>query len=134
MIRARNYIQRTPFVTKPRVVGSRRWLIAELDYATSRKVRERDKVCVTCGSRVRLECSHFYSRRYLATRFDLTNCNAMCHECNMRHNFNPFPYARYMQSKYGEDGLANLNAKRMALIKVTDEELRELLAEYRERQ
>ncbi|MBA3766091.1 MAG: recombination protein NinG [Acidobacteria bacterium] len=115
------------FEEKPLEVGSRRWLIRQLDIQTSRIVRQRDRQCVTCGSHRSLQCSHFYSRRYLIIRFDLRNCNAMCGPCNRRHNADPFPYMCYMQEHYGHDVVAELHALMMSMEKVTDEQFRALL-------
>lgn len=131
MLTRRAFMSRSEFAEKPREVGSRKWLIAELDKYTSVIVRRRDGKCVTCGSRRSLQCSHFYSRRYLAVRFDLRNCNAMCGGCNRRHNTDPFPYMSYMQKKYGPEVVAELHDLRMSLLKVTDEELRETLNSYK---
>lgn len=131
MLTRRYYLSRSAFRRKPPEPGSRKWLIAELDRITSIIVRRRDGRCVTCGSRRNLQCSHFYSRRYLAIRFDFTNCNSMCSTCNKRHNFNPFPYVRFMNSRYGPDAVGRLHALRMAVRKVTDDELRETLDRYK---
>jgi hypothetical protein len=110
--------------------GSRKWLVAELDRLTSLIVRGRDGRCVTCGSSQGLQCSHFYSRRYLAIRFDLRNCNAMCSGCNRRHNTDRKPYERYMLETYGQNVVAELDRLRMSLQKITDEELQHLLIQY----
>jgi hypothetical protein len=110
---------------------SRKWLVAELDRLTSLIVRRRDGRCVTCGSAQGLQCSHFYSRRYLAIRFNLVNCNAMCSACNRRHNRDRKPYERYMRKAYGSGVMAELDGLRLSLEKVTDEELRVRLEEYR---
>jgi hypothetical protein len=127
-----SYLSRSGFYKKPLEAGSRKWLIAELDKYTSFIVRRRDGRCVTCRTRRNLQCSHFYSRRYLAIRFDLVNCNAMCGFCNRRHNRDPFPYVRYMQETYGPEALEELNGLRSCRRKVTDDELRRMLGRYRE--
>ena len=131
MISRRAYLSRSGFFGKPLETGSRKWLVAELDKYTSIIVRRRDRRCVTCGGRRSLQCSHFYSRRYLAIRFDLRNCNAMCGPCNRRHNSNPFPYMTFMQEKYGPDVVAQLHELRMRPCKVADEELAQTLTRYR---
>jgi hypothetical protein len=111
--------------------GSRKWLIAELDRLTSIIVRKRDKRCVTCGGAQGLQCSHFYSRRYLSVRFDLRNCNAMCSACNRRHNRDRKPYERYMRKTYDPAVILELDQLRSSLEKVTEEELAELLQRYK---
>jgi hypothetical protein len=127
MLARRSFMTRNPFAEKSLEEGSRKWLIAELDKVTSIIVRKRDRKCVTCGSYRNLQCSHFYSRRYLIIRFDLRNCNAMCGRCNIRHNSNPFPYLNFMHEHYGHEVVEELHALRMSLQKMTDEHLRELL-------
>jgi hypothetical protein len=118
-------------VERPPEEGSRKWLVAELDRYTSLIVRRRDGKCVTCGSTQGLQCSHFYSRRYLSVRFDLRNCNAQCAGCNRRHNRDRRPYERYMLKRYGAGVVAELDGLRMGLGKVTDEELEEMLNRYK---
>jgi hypothetical protein len=130
MLTRRSYLSRSGFYRKPLEPGTRKWLIAELDKYTSVIVRRRDRRCVTCGSRRNLQCSHFYSRRYLAIRFNLTNCNAMCSFCNRRHNSNPHPYMSFMHAKYGPEAVEKLHELRMRRLKVTDDEMRKTLGKY----
>src|SRR3712207_4957313 len=112
MLPRRRTLHRTPFEERPPAEGSRRWLVAELDRLVSIIVRRRDRRCVTCGETRGLQCSHFYSRRYLQTRFDLRNCNAMCASCNRRHNGDPEPYLKFMTERYGAEAIAELEALR----------------------
>lgn len=120
----RTFMERTSFEEKPLEVGSRKWLIHQLDIQTSRIVRQRDRRCVTCGSTRSLQCSHFYSRRYLIIRFDLRNTNAMCAACNRRHNLDRSLYEQYMNEHYGPEVVAELDTLRLSTQKVTDEDLR----------
>lgn len=78
MLPRRRFLNRLPFAERPVRQESRRWLVAELDRLTSLIVRRLDRRCVTCGEMRGLQRSHFYSRRHLAVRFDLRNCNVMC--------------------------------------------------------
>jgi hypothetical protein len=126
----RAYMPRSPLAEKLPEAGSRKWLVAELDKYTSIIVRRRDRRCVTCGKAQGLQCSHFYSRRYLSVRFDLRNCNAMCAGCNRRHNRDRRPYERYMLKTYGRAVVTELDELRMRLEKVTDEALGDLLRQY----
>ena len=131
MLPRRRVLHRTPFEERPVEKGSRRWLVAELDRLASVIVRRRDRRCVTCGEARGLQCSHFYSRRYLRTRFDLRNCNAMCAACNRRHNEAPGPYLGFMRERHGAEVVAELEALRGGTGKVTDEELRQALGRLR---
>ena len=131
MLCRRTYMSRSRLVERAPEEGSRKWLIAELDRLTSIIVRKRDKRCVTCGGAQGLQCSHFYSRRYLSVRFDLRNCNAMCSACNRRHNRDRKPYERYMRKTYDPAVILELDQLRSSLEKVTEEELAELLQRYK---
>jgi hypothetical protein len=131
MLYRRAFMSRSRLVKRPPEEGSRKWLVAELDRYTSLIVRMRDGRCVTCGSVQGLQCSHFYSRRYLAIRFDPRNCNAMCSGCNRRHNRDRRPYERYMLKKYGALVIAELGRLKASLQKVPDAQLVELLNDYR---
>jgi hypothetical protein len=124
-------MSRSRLVERAPEEGSRKWLIAELDRLMSLIVRRRDGRCVTFGTPQGLQCSHFYSWRYLSIRFDLRNCNAMCAGCNRRHNRDRRPYKRYMRKAYGPAVIAELDGLRMGLGKVTDGELKEMLNQYR---
>jgi hypothetical protein len=55
----------------------------------------------------------------------------MCGRCNRPHNSDPFPYMNYMHEHYGAEVVTELHELRMSLEKVTDEELRVLLSEYK---
>lgn len=112
--------------------GSRRALKAELDTLTSLIVRARDGRCVTCGTTESLECSHYFKRRFLATRWNLQNCNAQCAHENEEHNSSPFRYRAYMVKLIGEDGLDELFALRNSVWRPSDEELRALRDSYRQ--
>jgi hypothetical protein len=144
----RSYIKRTPFERKAthkrprrtygglkakpyRSIETRKGIKDALDVVTSLLVRARDGRCVTCGTTENLECSHYFKRRFLATRWDLRNCNAQCSTENQEHNVNPFRYRAYMVERIGEDGLDELFALRNSVWRPSDDELRELLEDYR---
>lgn len=131
MLYRRAFMSRSRLAERAPEEGSRKWLIEELDRLTSIIVRKRDGRCMTCGSVQSLQCSHFYSRRYLTIRFDLRNCNAMCAACNRRHNRDRRPYERYMRKAYGPGVMAELDSLRMNLEKAADEGLSEMLHRYK---
>lgn len=110
--------------------GSRRAIKAELDRLTSLIVRARDGRCVTCGTTEGLTCSHYFKRRFLATRWSLTNCHAQCAPCNERHNRIPWPFRAYMVKLIGEHGLDDLFALRNSAWRPSDEELKTLRCQY----
>ena len=116
-----------------RKAGTRKALIEVLDVLTSKIVRKETPYCVTCGTTENLTCSHYFKRSYLIIRFDLRNCNPQCADENLIHNTNPFPYRAFMVEKYGEEVIEELHALRMGRTVPTDDELRQLIKDYKER-
>ena len=55
----------------------------------------------------------------------------MCGPCNRLHNSTHAPYLTYMREHYGSDVVDELRRLRMSLQKVTDDELRVLLCEFK---
>lgn len=134
MIRRRSYMRRTPFRTTPPRPDSLRAVVADLDAEVRRIVKKRDKVCVTCGDSAPclLEVSHFISRRYLNTRFDLSNCNLQCRNCHKKfHLGQSRKYHTYMIARYGREVLGKLYETRLSMAKPSAAELRTLLTFYR---
>ena len=57
-------------------------------------IRNRDgNKCVLCNSTDRVQCGHLIKRGKMATRYDETNCHALCSSCNYKDNFEPWHYA-----------------------------------------
>ena len=82
------------------------------DKLMSLYIRQRDgNRCVLCGSDSRPQCGHVLSRVALATRWDDTNCHCQCASCNMRHEFNAYPYISWFITKFGKDKLDELQRR-----------------------
>jgi hypothetical protein len=115
-------------------IHTRRGLVCELDKVCSWLVRKLYPFCVTCGEQRAhlLTCSHFYSRRYLHTRWTIENLTTQCFDCNVRHNSNPFPYLAWLIKERGDEVIPELNELRMSRIKITDADLLKLLDERRD--
>jgi hypothetical protein len=73
--------------------------------------------CARCGkyfaedSRDLLHCSHFFSRRHKATRFDPENCDALCFECHDRFGCHPMEYEQWKIERMGEEQFAALSER-----------------------
>lgn len=93
---------------KRRVVSERKSLEKRLDVLVSTIVILRDGHCVTCGATSGLTCSHFVKREKKLVRWSRENCNAQCASCNLRHNYYPGAYTRYIESHYGLETLHRL--------------------------
>ena len=49
-----------------------------------------------------MQCGHFQSRRFLATRFDEENCAPQCVACNMFKQGEQYKFSLNLDAKYGE--------------------------------
>lgn len=97
----------------------------ELDTIYSKWIRLKDiikgnAVCVTCGS-VRpwqeMQCGHYISRTYLATRFLEENTHVQCLPCNVFKHGNYTNYAQFMIRKYGIEHLDFLDREKNKITK-----------------
>lgn len=60
--------------------------------------------CITCGRKFHwkdIDCGHFISRRYEATRYDELNSNPQCRSCNRFNQGRQLEYAVALNKKYG---------------------------------
>jgi len=82
----------------------------KLDKVFSEYIRLRDSdhlgyvCCCTCGKPEPwqdVDCGHFISRAYIATRFEETNAHAQCRYENRYRNGSPEEYALFIINKYG---------------------------------
>ncbi len=98
----------------------------------SKWVRERDKMCVTCGSRnTLLNAGHFW---HGVLDFDEMNINAQCIGCNNYKSGNLAPYSVYLINKYGIEKFQDLEKRHylaMAGEYRTDQEYLDIIAKYK---
>ena len=74
----------------------------------SRWIRNRDQLCVTCGSRGNLNAGHFW---HGVLDFDEININAQCTKCNNYMSGNLAPYSIYLIRKYGQVAFEDLERR-----------------------
>lgn len=115
--------------TKP----SPKTLKNKADQLFSRIVRARGE-CHRCRRRppeVVLHCSHIMSRKYVATRWDEDNAQAICQGCHFWQHANPAENALFLISSVGEDKLADLRERAISypgrIARVSYEEIVERL-------
>ena len=81
-----------------------RILKKRIDRIFSEYIRERDgNRCVLCGSSLRPQCGHLFSRVALNTRWDEENSFCQCSGCNLRHEHDSYPYNNWFIEKFGKD-------------------------------
>lgn len=101
-------------------------------YATSQGYA----VCVTCHKVApwkELQCGHFVSRVYLATRWDDRNCAVQCYGCNVGRNGNYAEFSAYMLRKFGPGIIDELLARKRSLVKYTIPDLQSLIEFYQQK-
>jgi len=121
---------------------SRKAAMARADRAFSLYIRLRDSreygfkyfLCPTCRRVLSVQmadCSHFFSRRMMATRFDPDNCVAECRYDNRFNGGHLLRLRPYMVRRLGRDGYAALERRSREKRKWTVAELDELVAYYK---
>lgn len=70
-----------------------------LDKLWAARIKARDESCQFCGrTEGRLNAHHIFSRRHLATRWDLRNGVLICFTCHQRaHNDIPWGYEQSLE-------------------------------------
>lgn len=115
-------------------------LKAKLDKEFSLFIRLRDAMsngffrCISCGQIKRFEqadCGHYINRQHMSTRFDEMNCNAQCRKCNRFMEGNIQGYRQGLITKYGEQRVLLLEAKKNQTRKYSDFEYKELIKYYK---
>ena len=113
----------------------------ELDKYFSLYIRLRDShnglvQCFTCGVvkhyKKGMQCGHFQSRRFMATRYDEKNCSAQCVACNMFRAGEQYRFALAIDAKYGEGTAEDLQYKARQIQKFARSDYEDKLTYYKE--
>jgi hypothetical protein len=115
-------------------IDTHKGLVDANDEVVSYITREREPACIVCGSTEDLTNGHLFSRRYHATRFDVTedgNCHVQCWGCNKAHQFNRNPYTFAFVKRFGAEAHAKVRDRAFSGQKFTQIELREMLESNR---
>jgi hypothetical protein len=83
----------------------------ELDKWFSLYIRLREATsegmvqCFTCGKvshyKSGMQCGHFQSRRFMATRWNEQNCQVQCVSCNLFKSGEQWQFGMHLNAKYG---------------------------------
>lgn len=104
------------------------------DTVFSKLIRGRDGCCVKCGrSDTRLECSHIFSRRHIATRWDLMNAKTLCHTCHRWWHSNPTESGAWAEGYFGEGVIAELRRKALTPTKLTKRDKEDIYKDLKQR-
>lgn len=85
----------------------------ELDRVFSLYIRKKYPAeCYTCGKKGTLQCGHFVSRVYLATRFDENNCRPQCVGCNIFGGGKPLDFEERLKKDLGDQVVEDMKRSR----------------------
>lgn len=105
-------------------------LVEKLDKIITLILRQKEPVCVVCGSDKQLGNGHIFTRKALSTRWDITddgNCHIQCWACNFRHVRDQYPYFKWYTDKFGQEAFEELRRRHKTILKVNDNQLQEIL-------
>ena len=114
--------------------------VKKLDTIFSIYIRKRFSVddistCFTCGIQKHykeLQCGHFQSRRHYSTRWDKLNCQVQCAKCNIFNQGEQYTFSKRLDEKYGEGTSNELSLKAKTLIKLSTNEIEDLIKVYKD--
>lgn len=108
----------------------------KLDVIFSKLIRLRDNnTCQRCGrtaATVKIECSHFWSRRHQATRHHPDNACAHCFTCHQYLGENPVEFQSWIRGYLGDERYAALNNLHHTIVKRTKVEKAALYSHLRQ--
>jgi hypothetical protein len=106
----------------------------ELDRVFSLYIRAKFmEKCYTCGKRSsRLQCGHFISRQYLATRWDESNCRPQCWGCNGYGKGQPIKFEAELKRIYSPQKIEANKKKIWKPYKVDTPWLKEQIQKYKQ--
>ena len=98
-----------------------------------RKVGRDVVTCITCGAVhhwKEIQCGHFISRIYLATRWNEQNAHPQCYSCNVLRRGNYGEYSLFMLKMYGQAIIEELIALKRRPVKLSRSDLEEMIQTY----
>lgn len=116
-------------------VNKRKKLYKKIDDVVSKYIRLRDGYCVQCGNPESLTNGHVFSRRHLATRWDITkdgNCHCQCWGCNFKHTKDNYDYYKWYIDMFGKKKFESLRDTYTTTTKIGIADLEELLKKTKE--
>jgi len=114
-------------------------IVKKLDTVFSQYIRQKNAVneiatCFTCGKQdhwKKLQNGHFQSRRHYSTRWNEQNCQVQCAGCNVFKYGEQFIFGKKLDQKYGEGTAEELYIKAKKIVKLSNNELIDLINNYK---
>lgn len=112
---------------------TRKGWIRKLDAIVKEIVLIRDKECVTCPywrmhqathtpSKV-MEPGHLFTRAAYSTRWNLANVFKQCHNCNLKHEHDAYPFTRFYLDQFGQAAYDDLHKMYVVAVPIKTWEL-----------
>lgn len=120
-------------------------LIKELDAVVGKFIRIRDTDsqgygnCITCNKQLHfsetklVNCGHFMSRKYFATRYNEQNMHFQCVGCNKYADGRQYEHGLYIDSRYGEGTAKELLLRSKQLTKQNSIDYKTLIDLYNDK-
>jgi len=113
---------------------SRQAAVRRADKAFSEYIRARDGgVCVMCGKRENLTCGHVFSRAHYGTRWDELNAFCQCTGCNLRHEYDPYPFIEYASFRNGRQTMTKVHSAFVLPTKYTTSEILDIESRFKQK-
>lgn len=101
-------------------------------------IRERDKgrPCISCERELKgkFDCGHYFSSGgHKSVTYNLDNCHGQCVYCNQHLHGNLLNYQIGIEKRIGGERLLKLHELAHQERKYTREELRDIIAEYKQK-
>ena len=100
------------------------------------RIRDKNQPCISCGSKLenKFDAGHYFSSGgHKAVTFDIDNVHGQCVACNQWKHGNLIQYQIGIEQRIGGDRLIQLHEKAHKAVKYTREELRDLIANYKQK-
>lgn len=100
------------------------------------RIRDKDKPCISCGSKLenKFDAGHYFSSGgHKAVTFDEDNVHGQCVACNQWKHGNLIQYQIGIEQRIGGERLMQLHEKAHQSVKYTRDELRNLIATYKQK-
>ena len=104
-------------------------------YIRNRYAKNGKAKCFTCGKIddvSRLHAGHFMSRKHYATRWDDVNVQVQCPKCNLFGQGEQYIFGLNLDIKYGKGTAEELQQKARNTVKLSNDDLNEMILKYKQ--
>ena len=108
----------------------------QIIFNTFIRLRDKDRPCISCYSPLvgKYDAGHFFSvGAYPNLRFNEDNVHGQCVHCNQHKHGNINEYRINLPTRIGQEAFDKLEANRNEPLKLSIPEIKELIAEYKEK-